>query len=108
MSTVKRVAVTGAAGQIGYSLLPLIANGGIFGPNVKVALQLLDRATRQPLIEAHVRFEARIVDDSVLPALYEAALQGFPNLPAGERRVTVSLNPGRSTAAAPAASVASK
>jgi malate dehydrogenase len=42
MSQVKRVAVTGAAGQIGYSLLPLIANGGIFGPNVKVALQLLE------------------------------------------------------------------
>ena len=42
MSNVKRVAVTGAAGQIGYSLLPLIANGGIFGPNVKVQLQLLE------------------------------------------------------------------
>jgi hypothetical protein len=78
----------------------------------EVALQLLDRATRQPLIEVHVRYEARFVDDSVLPALYEAALQGFPNLPAGERRVTVSLNPERSAgaadAAAPAASAASK
>jgi hypothetical protein len=76
----------------------------------EVALQLLDRATRQPLIEAHVRYEARFVDDGVLPALYEAALQGFPNLPAGERRVTVSLNPGRSAgaAASPAASAASK
>ncbi|MDE0897249.1 MAG: malate dehydrogenase, partial [Planctomycetota bacterium] len=42
MSNVKRVAVTGAAGQIGYSLLPMIANGGIFGPNQKVALQLLE------------------------------------------------------------------
>lgn len=74
----------------------------------EVALQILDRPSRQPLIEAHVRFEARIVDDSVLPALYEAALQGFPNLPAGERRVTVSLNPGRSTAPATPASAASK
>ena len=42
MSNVKRVAVTGAAGQIGYSLLPLIASGAIFGPNQKVALQLLE------------------------------------------------------------------
>jgi hypothetical protein len=75
----------------------------------EVALQLLDRATRQPLIEAHVRYESRYVDDSVLPALYEAALQGFPNLPAGERRVTVSLNPerGAAPAASPAASAAS-
>ena len=42
MSNVKRVAVTGAAGQIGYSLLPMIASGGIFGPEQKVALQLLE------------------------------------------------------------------
>ena len=42
MSNVKRVAVTGAAGQIGYSLLPLIANGSIFGKDQKVALQLLE------------------------------------------------------------------
>lgn len=74
----------------------------------EVALQLLDRATRQPLIEAHVRYEARYVDDSLLPALYEAALQGFPNLPAGERRVTVSLNPERGTAPAAPASATSK
>lgn len=42
MSNVKRVAVTGAAGQIGYSLLPMIASGGIFGPDQKVSLQLLE------------------------------------------------------------------
>ena len=42
MSQVKRVAVTGAAGQIGYSLLPMIANGGIFGPDTEIALQLLE------------------------------------------------------------------
>ncbi len=42
MSQVKRVAVTGAAGQIGYSLLPMIASGGIFGPDQQVALQLLE------------------------------------------------------------------
>jgi len=42
MTQVKRVAVTGAAGQIGYSLLPRIANGDVFGPDTKVALQLLE------------------------------------------------------------------
>lgn len=37
-----RVAVTGAAGQIGYSLLFPIAAGQIFGPNQPVILQLLE------------------------------------------------------------------
>ena len=36
-----RVAVTGAAGQIGYSLLFRIASGGLFGPDQPVALNLL-------------------------------------------------------------------
>jgi malate dehydrogenase len=42
MKQAMRVAVTGAAGQIGYSLLPRIANGDIFGPDVPVHLQLLE------------------------------------------------------------------
>ena len=36
-----RVFVSGAAGQIGYALLPLLANGRVFGEE-KVHLQLLD------------------------------------------------------------------
>lgn len=51
MSQVKRVAVTGAAGQIGYSLLPMIAAGGIFGPNTKVVLQLLEVTPVLPALE---------------------------------------------------------
>lgn len=39
---VKKVAVTGAAGQICYSLLFRIAKGDLFGPDQPVALQLLD------------------------------------------------------------------
>ncbi|MEM7168184.1 MAG: malate dehydrogenase [Planctomycetota bacterium] len=42
MSRAKRVAVTGAAGQIGYSLLPEIACGRVFGPDTPVILQLLE------------------------------------------------------------------
>jgi malate dehydrogenase len=38
----KRIAVTGAAGQIGYSLLPRLAAGAIFGPDTPVQLQLLE------------------------------------------------------------------
>jgi len=37
-----RVAVTGAAGQIGYALLPRIASGQMFGPDQPVILQLLE------------------------------------------------------------------
>ena len=37
-----RVAVTGAAGQIGYSLLFRIASGQLLGPDVPIILQLLE------------------------------------------------------------------
>src|ERR1700710_2396967 len=37
-----RVAVTGAAGQIGYSLLFRIASGALLGPDQPVILQLLE------------------------------------------------------------------
>ena len=37
-----RIAVTGAAGQIGYSLLFRIASGSVFGPDQPVALHLIE------------------------------------------------------------------
>ncbi|KAI3796671.1 hypothetical protein L1987_39350 [Smallanthus sonchifolius] len=36
------VLVTGAAGQIGYALLPMIARGGMLGPDQPVILHMLD------------------------------------------------------------------
>lgn len=42
MDTPVKVAVTGAAGQIGYSLLFRIASGALFGPETPVQLRLLD------------------------------------------------------------------
>lgn len=36
----KRVLVTGAAGQIGYSLVQQIANGNVFGPNQVLIIKL--------------------------------------------------------------------
>ena len=41
MTAPLRVAVTGAAGQIGYSILPRIAAGEAFGKDRPVVLQLL-------------------------------------------------------------------
>ena len=37
-----RVAITGAAGQIGYSLLFRIASGAMFGPSQPVILHLIE------------------------------------------------------------------
>jgi malate dehydrogenase len=37
-----KVAVTGAAGQIGYSLLPRLASGEVFGPDTHITSQLLE------------------------------------------------------------------
>jgi malate dehydrogenase len=42
MTTPVRVAVTGAAGQIGYSILFRIASGAMLGPDTPVILQLLE------------------------------------------------------------------
>ncbi len=42
MSKTVKVAVTGAAGQIGYSLLPRLLNGEVFGPDTTVDLHLLE------------------------------------------------------------------
>jgi malate dehydrogenase len=42
MSKLVTVAVTGAAGQIGYAILPRLASGEVFGPDTRVALRLLE------------------------------------------------------------------
>src|SRR5436853_3814168 len=42
MNTPIKVAVTGAAGQIGYQLIFRIASGALFGPEQPVALQLIE------------------------------------------------------------------
>jgi len=41
-STAVKVVISGAAGQIGYSLIPLFANGQVFGYDQKVVLSLLE------------------------------------------------------------------
>lgn len=42
MKKALRVAVTGAAGQIGYSILPRLASGQVFGADQPVILQLIE------------------------------------------------------------------
>ena len=65
MSEPVRVAVTGAAGQIGYSLLFRIASGSMLGPDTPVALQLLEITPALGALEG-VRME---LDDCAFPLL---------------------------------------
>lgn len=54
MSEPIRVVVTGAAGQIAYSLLYIIANGEVFGKDQKLVLSLLDIAPMMGVLEGVV------------------------------------------------------
>ena len=67
MTSPVRVAVTGAAGQIGYSLLFRIASGSMLGPDTPVALQLLEITPALGALEG-VRME---LDDGAFPLLSE-------------------------------------
>jgi malate dehydrogenase len=64
-SQVIRVAVTGAAGQIGYALLFRIASGQMFGPGQKVHLSLLELEAALPALSG-VRME---LEDCAFPLL---------------------------------------
>ena len=46
-----KVAVTGAAGQIGYALLFRIASGQMFGPETEVELQLIELEAAIPALK---------------------------------------------------------
>jgi malate dehydrogenase len=72
-----RVAVTGAAGQIGYSLLPRIASGDVFGPDQPVILQLVEI----PVEKAMQALEgvAMELDDCAFPLLHGMELTSDPN-----------------------------
>jgi malate dehydrogenase len=65
MPTPVRVAVTGAAGQIGYSLLFRIASGAMLGPEQPIVLQLLEITPALPALEG----VAMELDDCAFPLL---------------------------------------
>jgi malate dehydrogenase len=64
-STPIRVAVTGAAGQIGYSLLFRIASGAMFGPQQPVILHLIEIEPALPALGGVVME----LDDCAFPLL---------------------------------------
>ncbi|MEX1026250.1 MAG: malate dehydrogenase [Planctomycetota bacterium] len=77
-STPLRVAVTGAAGQIGYSLLFRIASGAMFGPDQPVILQMIEI----PVEKAMQALEgvAMELDDCAFPLLQGMVLTSDPKV----------------------------
>ncbi|HEY1785839.1 MAG TPA: malate dehydrogenase [Pirellulales bacterium] len=69
-----RVAVSGAAGRVGYELVFPIASGGLFGPCRPVSLSLLDLPDRMHLLEA-TRLE---LQDCAFPLLGDLRLSADP------------------------------
>lgn len=60
-----KVAITGAAGQIGYALIFRIASGQMFGPNTKVELQLIELEPALPSLQG----VAMELEDCAFPLL---------------------------------------
>lgn len=80
-----RVAVTGAAGQIGYSLLFRIASGAMFGPDQKVALNLIEIEPGMKALEGVVME----LDDCAFPLLTD--IRSTSDLDAGFTDVNWAL-----------------
>jgi malate dehydrogenase len=100
-----RVVLTGAAGQIGYSMLPLICTGQVFGPDQPIVLALLEITPAlkalhgvaleledgaYPLIEEIVQ-----TDDAAVAfkgADYAILVGGFPRKKGMERKDLLARN----------------
>ena len=70
-----RVAVTGAAGQIGYAILFRIASGQLLGPDTSVHLSLLEIPAALKAVEG----TAMELDDSAFPLLAGVDITDDPN-----------------------------
>jgi len=70
-----KVTVTGAAGQIGYALLPRIASGQLLGPDTAVELRLLEITPAMQALEGVVME----LDDSAFPLLESVETSDDPN-----------------------------
>ena len=75
-----RVAVTGAAGQIGYSLLFRIASGAMLGPDQPVILQLLEITPALGALQGVVME----LDDCAFPLLAGVVATDDPNVAFGD------------------------
>ncbi len=85
MTTPVRVAVTGAAGQIGYSLLFRIASGSMLGPDTPVILQLLEITPALGALGG-VKME---LDDCAFPLLADVICTDDANVAFGDADVAL-------------------
>ena len=82
MKTPVRVAVTGAAGQIGYALLFRIASGEMLGKDQPVILQLLEIPVEGP--QKALKGVAMELQDCAFPLLQDMILTGDPDVAFGD------------------------
>ena len=85
MTTPVRVAVTGAAGQIGYSLLFRIASGAMLGPNTPIILQLLEITPALGALEG-VKME---LEDCAFPLLQQVVCTDSGDVAFGDADVAM-------------------
>lgn len=71
-----RVAVTGGAGQIAYSLLFRIGNGEVFGPDQPVILQILEIPQAMDALKGVVME----LNDSAQPLVHGIVASDNPNV----------------------------
>jgi len=71
-----KVAVTGAAGQIGYALLFRIAAGEMFGNDTQIDLSLLELEKALPALQGVVME----LDDCAFPLLHSVSISADPNV----------------------------
>lgn len=76
MTNTIKVAVTGAAGQIGYALIYRLASGQAFGPDVKIELQLLEVPAAMSSLQG-VKME---LEDCAFPLLKNVVLTDDVNV----------------------------
>jgi len=75
MSKRLKVAITGAAGQIGYALLFRIAAGEMFGSDTEIDLSLLELEKALPALQGVVME----LDDCAFPLLRSVSISADPN-----------------------------
>eukprot|EP01038_Epipyxis_sp_PR26KG_P007912 gene7912-10740_t len=99
------ILITGAAGRIGYSLIPLILSGQVFGQNTSITLKLFDIAeskdrllgikmeildSNYPLLENVVASVS--IEETFTQIEIAILIGGYPRLPGMERKDLILKN----------------
>eukprot|EP00879_Flechtneria_rotunda_P006264 GHRR01006584.1.p1 GENE.GHRR01006584.1~~GHRR01006584.1.p1 ORF type:complete len:331 (+),score=95.72 GHRR01006584.1:53-1045(+) len=101
----KRILITGAAGQIGYAICPLVARGAMLGPDQPIILHLLDiepaatalQGVRMELVDAAFPLLVDVIattnlEEAVKDVDIAVMVGGFPRKAGMERKDVMSKN----------------